>query len=156
MATRDGGVARTLTFAKSGAAAAGSLIVRTKNPGATDHSSITAASIATAIVRGALSKFLPPTTIVPPNVSRAIHPSIAPAPSPRRSSSATPADSGVSDHPSPPYHSGRSIRYQRISFGRTPPSSTGYGSGQVYAAGAPWATRSTSARRGSATNHTGA
>ena len=30
-------------------------------------------------------------------------------------------------------HSGRSTRYQSMSFGRTPPSSTGYGNGQRYA-----------------------
>ena len=45
---------------------------------------------------------------------------------------ATPADSGVSDQPSPTYHSGRSTRYQSASFGLVPPMRTGWGTDHLY------------------------
>src|SRR5205809_71865 len=83
------------------------------------------------------SKLRPPTTTrLSPDDART-QASIGPYARPRRSSSLTPATSGVSDQPSPAYHSGRSNRYQSISFGRTPPSSSGYDIPHRYVLGSP-------------------
>ena len=102
-------------------------------------------------------RFRPPTISVDDWAQRRTQPSIGAKPGPRPSSPAIPAVSGVSAQPFAQVPVGRRELCQSMTFGRTPPISSGYASGQRYSVGlADGRTSARSLLSGSATNQTGA